>query len=99
MAADMQWATREQVDTLAKQVAKMEGQLGELDRQSTKTEVQLGELDKRLATKEDVEKAIGSTKEDMASVKTHLRWLTWVLSIGLSLLIAGVVQLLRMAGW
>lgn len=86
---------RTEVQALRVEVAKLDGQVGEYD--------------KRLATKEDVEKAIGAVRSDIqsvqieqAGVKASLRWITWLLSIGFSAVIAlGVavlVQLLRMAG-
>ena len=63
---------RTELQSLAKQFATLDGQFGELD--------------KRLATKADVEKAISEVRSDIqsvqieqASVKTSLRWITWLL--------------------
>ena len=86
---------RAELQSLAKQFANLDGQFGELD--------------KRLATKADVEKAISEVRSDIqsvqieqAGVKTSLRWITWLLSLGFSAVIAlgvaGLVQLLSMAG-
>ena len=44
----------------------------------SRLEVRVGE---QLATKEDVEKAIGSVKVDLASVKTSLRWIIGIMSV------------------
>lgn len=74
----------------------------ELAKQVAKLEVQVGESDKRLATKVDVERVIGSVQTEFADVKSDLRWLKWTLGIGVSGSIAvGVavfVQVLRLSG-
>ena len=59
---DTQWATREEVQATQSQdrerIAKLEGQLGEYD--------------KRLATKADLEKAIGSVQSDIRVLRIWL---------------------------
>ena len=62
--------------------------------------------DKRLATKEDVEKAIGAVRSDIQSVQTELadvksdmRWVKWFLGYGVTLGTGILLLLLRMVGW
>ena len=62
--------------------------------------------DKRLATKEDVEKAIGTVRSDIQSVQTELadvksdmRWVKWFLGYGVTLGTGILLLLLRMVGW
>ena len=59
---DTQWATREEVQATQSQdrerIAKLEGQIGEYD--------------KRLATKADLEKAIGSVQSDIRVLRIWL---------------------------
>ena len=71
-----------------------------------KLEVQVDESDKRLATKEDVEKAISAVRSDIQSVQTELadvksdmRWVKWFLGYGVTLGTGILLLLLRMAGW
>lgn len=80
MAADMQWATREQVDTLTAAQAQDRERISRL-------EVRVGE---QLATKEDV----ASFREVMASVKTDLRWIKALMGLvgtGIIALLADLV--------
>ena len=62
--------------------------------------------DKRLATKEDVEKAISAVRSDIQSVKTEqagvksdMRWVKWFLGYGVTLGTGILLLLLRMVGW
>ena len=78
MAVDTQWATREEVAQDRERVqALTDAQAQDRERISL-LEVRVGE---QLATKEDVEKAIGSVKVDLASVKTSLRWIIGIMSV------------------
>lgn len=75
MAVDtQQWATREEVQALAKQVAKLEGQFGESVRAT----------DKHGATKADIE----VVRSDIRVLKYDIHLLKYGLSIGLVLLLA-----------
>lgn len=65
------------VDTGTQQWATREEVAQDRERIS-RLEVRVGE---QLATKEDVEKAIGSVKVDLASVKTSLRWIIGIMSV------------------
>ena len=73
---------RDDVQNLSQQVARLEGQVGEFD--------------KRLATKEDLEKSISTTRSDLekaindvqielAQVKTSLGWIKWILLTAITL--------------
>ncbi len=55
--------------------------------------------DKRLATKEDVEKAIGTVRSDIQSVQSDMRWVKWFLGYGVTLGTGILLLLLRMVGW
>ena len=75
MAVDtQQWATKEEVQALAKQVAKLEGQFGESVRAT----------DKHGATKADIE----AVRSDIRVLKYDIHLLKYGLSIGLVLLLA-----------
>lgn len=78
MEAQADWVTREELRAAQAQDRK---EIQELAKQVAKLEGQVGESDKRLATKADVEKAIGAVRSD-------IRLLRYGLSIGLLLLIA-----------
>ena len=55
--------------------------------------------DKRLATKEDVEKAISAVRSDIQSVQSDMRWVKWFLGYGVTLGTGILLLLLRMVGW
>ena len=55
--------------------------------------------DKRLATKEDVEKAISTVRSDIQSVQSDMRWVKWFLGYGVTLGTGILLLLLRMVGW
>ena len=91
MAADMQqWATREQVDALTAAQAQDRKELHELAKGSAKLEGQVGEMDKRLsesdkslATKADVEQAMGLVRVDIEKLRSDNRLLRWGIGIAI----------------
>ena len=76
MAVDtdtQQWASREELQALtAAQDQVREQQYADRER-IARLEVQLGESDKRLATKADLEAAIGAVRSDVETVKGDVR--------------------------
>ena len=81
MAVDtgtQQWATREEVAQDRERVQALTDAQAQDRERISRLEVRVGE---QLATKEDVEKAIGSVKVDLASVKTSLRWIIGIMSV------------------
>ena len=98
--------TREDVQALRDDIQALTVAQAQDRERVAKLEVQVDESDKRLATKEDVEKAISAVRSDIQSVQTELadvksdmRWVKWFLGYGVTLGTGILLLLLRMAGW
>ena len=79
--------TREDVQALREEVQQYRERVARL-------EVQIGESDKRLATKEDVEKAIGAVLLEVSKLETKMFRL--LLSLGVPLLLGMLATLYRL---
>ena len=113
MSVDTQWATREEVaqdrEKLSRLDEKIENSVRSIDRHSaTKEDVEKA-IDSVQSDIKSVQSDIKSVQSDIksvqieqAGVKASLRWITWLLSIGFStviaLLVAALVQFLRLVG-
>ena len=87
----MSVVTREDVQALTAAQAQDRERVAE---RIAKLEVQVGESDKRLATKADVEKAIGTVLLEVSKLETKMFRL--LLSIGVPLLLGMIATLYRL---
>ena len=113
MSVDTQWATREEVaqdrDKLSRLDEKIENSVRSIDRHSaTQAGVEKAidsvqfDIKSVQSDIKSVQSDIKSVQIEQAGVKASLRWITWLLSIGFStviaLLVAALVQFLRLVG-
>ena len=86
--------TREDVQALRDDIQALTVAQAQDRERVAKLEVQISESDKRLATKEDVEKAIGAVLLEVSKLETKMFRL--LLSLGVPLLLGMIATLYRL---